>query len=136
MRARGCQERAFGASHFLENRVTSFGEAAVAGDMTRLQRFAHVVELAAGHGGAIEPDRPGHRRPSFTAARVSRSISRRLIVSRLSCTCLPRASATATFTLPFLKYMRVGTIVRPRSTVLPMSFLISALRSSSLRRRF
>ena len=42
------------------------------------------------------------------AARVSRSVSRRLIVSRLSYSFLPFARLTATFTRPFLKYMPDG----------------------------
>ena len=40
---------------------------------------------------------------ALTAARVSRSTSRRLIVSRLSCACLPFASARSTLTFPALK---------------------------------
>ena len=40
----------------------------------------------------------GQRRRSFTAARVSRSVSRRFSVSRLSCAFLPLASEIATFT--------------------------------------
>src|SRR6185503_2596673 len=51
---------------------------------------------------------PGQRRRSFTAARVSRSVSRRLMVSRLSCAFLPLANEIATFTWPFWKYIRVG----------------------------
>jgi hypothetical protein len=39
----------------------------------------------------------------FTAARVSRSTSRRRRVSRLSCACLPFASPSCTLTRPFLK---------------------------------
>ena len=48
-----------------------------------------------------------------------------MIASRLSCACLPFASASATLTRPFLKYMRSGTSVMPRSIVLPISLRIS-----------
>ena len=65
-------------------------------------RRAHVVELAPGDGGAVERNRCSLAR-SLTIARVSRSTSRCRIVSRLSCACLPLASASATLTRPFLK---------------------------------
>src|SRR5438874_4472417 len=76
-----------------------------------------------------------HPLRSFTAARVSRSVSRRLIVSRLSCAFLPLARLIATFTRPSFRYIRTGTSVMPRSTVLPISLRISWRCSSSLRRR-
>ena len=75
----------------------SGGEGAVAREVARGQRLGDVLRLAAGQRRAVEPDRArlavgtAHRRPrSLTAARVSRSTSRRRIVSRLSCSCLPR----------------------------------------------
>lgn len=45
------------------------------------------------------------------AAFASASCSRFLIDSRLSCSCLPLASASSTLILPFLKYIFVGTSV-------------------------
>ena len=41
----------------------------------------------------------------------------------------------STFTLPFLKYIRVGMSVSPRCCVLPISLRISSLCTSSLRVR-
>ena len=52
-------------------------------------------------------------RPRLMASRASLSAVRRRSVSRLSHSCLPLARASSTFTLPFLKYMRVGISVRP-----------------------
>ena len=70
------------------------------------------------------------QRPVDLAALVRALRSRRL--SRMS---LPWASAISTFALGPLKYMRVGTRVRPRSAVLPISRSISRRCSSSLRGR-
>ena len=68
------------------------------------------------------------------AARVSRSTSLRLMVSRLSYSFFPFARLTATFTRPFFMYIRTGTSVMPFSTVLPTSFWISSRWSNNFRR--
>jgi hypothetical protein len=47
-------------------------------------------------------------RDRLMASRASLSAVRRRSVSRLSQSCLPLARAISIFTLPFLKYMRVG----------------------------
>src|ERR1051325_8063207 len=73
--------------------------------------------------------------PRATASRASLSAVRRRSVSRLSHSCLPLASASSTFTLPFLKYIRVGTSVSPFCCVLPTSLRISSPCMSSLRVR-
>ncbi len=73
--------------------------------------------------------------PRATASLASRSAVRRRSVSRLSQSCLPLASASSTFTLPFLKYIRVGMSVSPLCCVLPISLRISSLCMSSLRVR-
>ena len=63
---------------------------------------------------------------------MSRSFAR---AARRSCCRLPRASAISTFNFPFLKYMRVGTTVKPRSVILPIHFRSSRfLRKSFLGR--
>src|SRR5581483_8716663 len=67
--------------------------------------------------GQADTSSRAHRRV-FMAARVSRSASRRLIVSRLSYSFLPLARLTATFTRPFWDYSRTGISVIPFSTVL------------------
>src|SRR6516165_8794317 len=82
------------------------------------------VEQRHSHHRLAHSSWSGYRR-ALTAARVSRSASRRLMVSRLSYSFFPLARLTATFTRPFLKYMRSGTRVMPRSTVLPISLRIS-----------
>ena len=55
--------------------------------------------------------------------------------SRLSWSFLPRASAISTFTLPSLKYTRVGTRVNPFSFTFTLSLWIFRLCRSNLRRR-
>src|SRR2546425_9606321 len=117
--------------------------------------FIHFVQVEF-HGLDLVPgcvDQPGFARPDsrgrlsphycclyvfrlrLIASRASLSAVRRLSVSRLSQSCLPFASASSTFTLPFLKYIRVGISVRPRCWVLPTSLRISSLCISSLRVR-
>src|SRR5208283_3758575 len=73
--------------------------------------------------------------PRAMASLASLSAVRRRSVSRLSHSCLPLARASSTFTLPFLKYMRVGMRVSPFCWVLPISLRISSLCMSSLRVR-
>ena len=62
----------------------------------------------------------------FKALRISRCAVFSLMLRRLSWIFLPRARAISTFARPRRKYNRKGTIVKPRSFTLPISFLISA----------
>jgi len=58
---------------------------------------------------------PGTRRYFFRlriASLASLSAVLRRSVSRLSQSCFPLASASSTFTLPFLKYIRTGISVK------------------------
>ena len=66
------------------------------------------------------------------ADRVSRSTSRRRIVSRLSCACLPARETARTLTRPFLKYIWSGTSVSPFSAVRPINFRISCAMQQEL----
>ena len=103
VRARGREKRPYAAGECLEMCVAASGERTVARDMALGDGLCHVAWLAPGRGGLIEGNVVSHLARSLTAARVSRSTSRRRIVSRLSCTCLPRARASDTFTRPFWK---------------------------------
>src|SRR5581483_8514882 len=61
------------------------------------------------------------QRRDFSARCIERSASRFAMSRRLSIVCLPRARASSTFARPSFQYIRVGTSVRPRSCVLPIS---------------
>ena len=60
-------------------------------------------------------DRSPRYRRDLSARSICRFASRSAIVRRLSPRSLPRPTAISTFTLPSLKYIRVGTIVSPFS---------------------
>ena len=66
---------------------------------------------------------------------MSRCASRSATTRRLSARSRPRPSAISTFTRPSLKYIRVGTSVRPFSRTLPLSESISLRCRRSLRSR-
>src|SRR4051794_1518735 len=79
----------------------------------------------------------GWPQPLLLSSRCcSRFQSRSFIVSRLSCTFLPRASASSTLALPLpLKYIDNGTSVSPWRVTAPCSLAISRPLSNSLRCR-
>src|SRR5579883_63272 len=91
----------------------------------------------------IEPRRQCHDlgHDVHPLSRISRPFSRSQVrffsVSRLSCSFLPRASATSTLARPLsLKYIFSGTIVMPSRSTPPASLSIWRRCSSSLRGRF
>src|SRR5882757_5112698 len=87
------------------------------------------------HQREDDPDQvmPLARRPSSLL--TSLSASRLAMSCRLSCVCLPRASASSTLTLPSVKYSDSGTNVRLPSRILPTRLSISPRCNSNLRLR-
>ena len=71
---------------------------------------------------SVRPSR--YRRRSDIARRISRWASAFLRDCLLSCNCLPQPTANSTLARPFLKYIRNGMSVKPRSVALPANLAI------------